>query len=66
LPWNDAYGFVALYQPSGTYGVNSMAFPSEQIDTHGPNKGLFALASGQEVLDLIRLGMQAKAIHEAD
>ncbi|MBT8388037.1 MAG: NAD(P)-binding protein [Altererythrobacter sp.] len=48
--WNDAYGFVTLHQPSGTYGVNSMAFPSEQIDTHGPNKGLFALASGQEVL----------------
>lgn len=48
--WNDAYSFVALHQPSGTYGVNSMAFPSEQIDTQGPNKGLFALASGQEVL----------------
>lgn len=48
--WNDAYSFVALHQPSATYGVNSMAFPSEQIDTHGPNKGLFALASGAEVL----------------
>lgn len=48
--WNDAYGFVALHQPSATYGVNSMEFPSEHIDTHGPNKGLHALASGQEVL----------------
>jgi hypothetical protein len=48
--WNDAYSFVALHQPSATYGVNSMEFPSEQIDTHGPNKGLFALASGAEVL----------------
>ena len=48
--WNDAYGFVALHQPSRTYGVNSMAFPSEHIDTHGPNKGLHALASGTEVL----------------
>lgn len=48
--WNDAYGFVALHQPSGTYGVNSMTFPSEHIDEVGLNKGLFALASGSEVL----------------
>jgi hypothetical protein len=47
--WNDAYSFVALHQPSAFYGVNSMAFPGEQIDTHGPNKGLYALASGTEV-----------------
>jgi hypothetical protein len=47
--WNDAYSFVALHQPSAFYGVNSMAFPSEQIDPHGPNKGLYALASGAEV-----------------
>ena len=44
--WNDAYSFVALHQPSATYGVNSMAIPCEHIDTHGPNKGLLALASG--------------------
>ena len=48
--WNDAYGFVALHQPSATYGVNSTAFQTEHIDEHGPNKGLFALASGTEVL----------------
>lgn len=48
--WNDAYGFVALHQPSATYGVNSQAFASEQVDTHGPNKGLHTLASGTEVL----------------
>lgn len=48
--WNDAYGFVALHQPSGTYGVNSTPFPSEHIETQGLNKGLFALASGTEVL----------------
>lgn len=48
--WNDAYSFVALHQPSATYGVNSLEFQTEQIDTHGPNKGLFALASGTEVL----------------
>ena len=48
--WNDAYSFVALHQPSATYGVNSMTFPSEQIDQFGPNKGMHALASGSEVL----------------
>lgn len=48
--WNDAYSFVALHQPSAFYGVNSMAFASEQVDTHGPNAGLCALASGTEVL----------------
>jgi hypothetical protein len=48
--WNDAYGFVALHQPSATYGVNSQEFASEQIDSHGPNKGLHSLASGTEVL----------------
>lgn len=48
--WNDAYGFVALHQPSAFYGVNSMAFVSEAIDTHGANAGLHALASGTEVL----------------
>lgn len=47
--WNDAYSFVALHQPSAFYGVNSLAFPGEQIDAHGPNKGLYALASGTEV-----------------
>lgn len=48
--WNDAYGFVSLHQPSATYGVNSQEFACEQIDSHGPNKGLHALASGNEVL----------------
>ncbi|WOJ92221.1 NAD(P)-binding protein [Congregibacter variabilis] len=48
--WNDAYGFVALHQPSATYGVNSQEFASEQVDDHGPNKGLHSLASGAEVL----------------
>lgn len=48
--WNDAYGFVALHQPSASYGVNSQEFASEQIDSHGPNKGLHSLASGTEVL----------------
>lgn len=28
--WNDAYSFVALHQPSATYGVNSMEMCPEQ------------------------------------
>jgi len=47
--WNDAYSFVALHQPSAFYGVNSMEFPSEHMDTHGPNAGFSALASGPEI-----------------
>jgi len=60
--WNDAYGFVSLHQPSATYGVNSMAFPSEHIDTHGPNKGLHALASGTEVLAYFEKVMNMKLL----
>lgn len=60
--WNDAYGFVALHQPSRTYGVNSMPFPSEHIDTHGPNKGLHALASGTEVLAYFEKVMNMKLL----
>lgn len=48
--WNDAYSFVALHQPSAFYGVNSMEFGDDVIDDHGPNKGLYPLASGNEVL----------------
>lgn len=47
--WNDAYSFVALHQPSAFYGVNSMDFGDDVVDDHGPNKGLFPLASGTEV-----------------
>ncbi|MBX7459059.1 NAD(P)-binding protein [Qipengyuania sp. 1NDH17] len=60
--WNDAYGFVALHQPSANYGVNSLAFPNEHIDTHGPNKGLFALASGSEVLAYFETVMSARLL----
>ena len=48
--WNDAYGFVTLHQPSANYGVTSMPLGSGQIDTHGPNSGMYELASGPEVL----------------
>ncbi len=47
--WNDAYSFVALHQPSAFYGVNSMEFGDDVVDDHGPNKGLYPLASGTEV-----------------
>ena len=48
--WNDAYSFVALHQPSTSYGVNSLAFPGEHVDTTGHNAGMLALASGPDVL----------------
>lgn len=60
--WNDAYGFVALHQPSATYGVNSMTFPSEQIDTHGLNQGMHALASGTEVLAYLEKVMNLRLL----
>ncbi|MBX7542080.1 NAD(P)-binding protein [Qipengyuania sphaerica] len=60
--WNDAYGFVALHQPSATYGVNSLPFPHEHIDTHGPNKGLRALASGAEVLAYFETVMNSQLL----
>lgn len=60
--WNDAYGFVALHQPSANYGVNSLAFPNEHIDTHGPNMGMFALASGSEVLAYFETVMNSRLL----
>ncbi|WP_181443483.1 NAD(P)-binding protein [Porphyrobacter sp. YT40] len=47
--WNDAYGFVALHQPSAFYGVNSLPLGTDRKDTHGVNAGLYELASGAEV-----------------
>ena len=47
--WNDAYSFVALHQPSATYGVESVPLGHDRIDESGPNKGFYELASGQEV-----------------
>ena len=48
--WNDAYSFVALHQPSTSYGVNRVKLGHDRIDEAGPNKGFFELASGAEVL----------------
>jgi hypothetical protein len=47
--WNDAYGFVALHQPSAFYGVNSLPLGENRKDTHGVNAGLYELASGPEI-----------------
>ena len=30
--WNDAYPFVALHQPSATYGINSLDLGLDRID----------------------------------
>ncbi|GAA4044096.1 NAD(P)-binding protein [Parerythrobacter jejuensis] len=48
--WNDAYSFVALHQPSASYGINSVDLGSNRIDEAGPNKGYYELASGPEVV----------------
>ena len=48
--WNDAYPFVRLHQPSAWYGVASLELGSGSKDEIGPNRGLYSLASGAEVL----------------
>lgn len=48
--WNDAYSFVALHQPSATYGVNSMEMCPDRVDQHGHNKGMYPLAKHEEIL----------------
>ncbi len=56
--WNDAYPFVRLHQPSSFYGVNSRPLGTGVKDEVGHNKGMFELASGQEVLSHFDLVMQ--------
>jgi len=56
--WNDAYPFVALHQPSASYGVASRALGSGTIDAHGPNAGLYELATGPEVTAYFNAVMQ--------
>ncbi len=48
--WNDAYSFVALHQPSATYGVNSMEMCSDEVDAQGHNAGMYPLAKHSEIL----------------
>ncbi len=47
--WNDAYPFVRLHAPSSFYGVASRMLGTGVKDQTGLNKGLYELASGQEV-----------------
>jgi hypothetical protein len=47
--WNDAYPFVRLHQPSSFYGVNSKSLGRGRKDDHGPNAGLFELATRDEL-----------------
>jgi len=48
--WNDAYSFVALHQPSASYGVNSREMCPDRIDQHGHNAGMYPLAKHAEIL----------------
>ncbi len=58
--WNDAYPFVRLHQPSSSYGVSSRPLGTGAKDEVGHNKGMFELASGQEVLSHFDLVMQQR------
>ncbi len=48
--WNKAYPFVTLHQPSQFYGVSSRELSNGNKDTIGWNKGLYELATGDEIL----------------
>ncbi|MDP5103781.1 MAG: NAD(P)-binding protein [Erythrobacter sp.] len=48
--WNDAYSFVALHQPSATYGVNSIELCTDRVDSDGHNAGMYPLARHAEIL----------------
>jgi hypothetical protein len=58
--WNLAYPFVRLHQPSAFYGVNSKALGSDLIDRVGWNKGLYELATGDEVVAYFTQVMQQR------
>jgi hypothetical protein len=60
--WNDAYSFVALHQPSAFYGVNSSELGSRSKDVMGPNKGMYELASGPEVVGYFDRVMNQKLL----
>ncbi len=58
--WNDAYPFVRLHQPASFYGVSSRTLGTGARDEVGHNRGMFELASGQEVLSHFDLTMQQR------
>lgn len=47
--WTIAYPFVRLHQPSAFYGVNSRPLGEDKIDQIGWNKGMYELATVDEV-----------------
>ena len=57
--WLDAYPFVRLHQPSAYYGVASRVLGGDAIDQHGPNRGLYEVASGAEICAYFERVMQA-------
>lgn len=48
--WVDGYPFVRLHVPSAYYGVDSTPLGTDEVDLHGPNAGLYGLATGAEVV----------------
>lgn len=48
--WNVAYPFVTLHQPSHFYGVSSKELSKGRKNQSGFNKGMWELASGEEVM----------------
>lgn len=58
--WNDAYSFVRLHQPSEWYGVASHELSQGTQDASGFNAGLYALASGAQVLAYFDQVMQQR------
>lgn len=47
--WTMAYPFVRLHQPSAFYGVNSLRLGGDSIDQIGWNRGLYELATADEI-----------------
>ena len=60
--WTTAYPFVRLHQPSATYGVNSRRLGSDGIDLTGWNKGLYELATVDEVTAYFDAVMQQQLL----
>lgn len=47
--WADVYPFVRLHSPSAFYGVHSLPLGQDQIDTSGPNAGLYERATADQL-----------------
>ena len=60
--WNHAYPFVRLHQASSYYGVNSRQLGGGGICQSGWNRGLFELASSNEVCAYLDQVMQQQLL----